>query len=74
MRSVVESWTCDVCGTSIPEGAPRWETRANEVNGDTTRIADLCGDCAGKLGGREVGRRGRKPEDKPADDKAVKAA
>jgi hypothetical protein len=52
---------CDNCGKEIDEGkgAVIRATFADARRG--AKQADFCDDCAGKLAGRQVARRGRRP-------------
>ena len=53
---------CDSCGTEVEEarGAVLRVTYSDARRG--SKQADLCDTCAGKLPGRAVARRGRKPK------------
>lgn len=53
---------CDNCGTEVEEarGAILRITYSDARRG--AKQADLCDSCAGKLPGRAVARRGRKPK------------
>jgi hypothetical protein len=53
---------CDNCGKEVDEsqGALMRLTWTDARRG--AKEADLCGDCAGKLPGRQVARRGRRPK------------
>lgn len=52
---------CDSCGGEV--GADGGAMRFNYSDARKgTKAADLCGDCAGKLAGQQVARRGRKPK------------
>jgi hypothetical protein len=53
---------CDNCGTEVEEakGATLRVTYADARRG--AKQADLCDTCAGKMPGRAVARRGRKPK------------
>ena len=53
---------CDNCGSEVEEGkgAMLRVTFADARRG--ARQADLCDDCAGKMPGKQVARRGRRPK------------
>jgi hypothetical protein len=53
---------CDSCGTEVEEakGAVLRLTYADARRG--AKQADLCDNCAGKMPGRAVARRGRRPK------------
>jgi hypothetical protein len=53
---------CDNCGNEIEEGkgAVVRATFSDARRG--AKQADFCDDCAGKLAGRQVARRGRRPK------------
>ncbi|HXV03410.1 MAG TPA: hypothetical protein VFP24_07550 [Gaiellaceae bacterium] len=53
---------CDNCGKEVGEGkgATMRLTYADARRG--AKQADLCDDCAGKMAGRAVARRGRRPK------------
>jgi hypothetical protein len=53
---------CDNCGNEIQEGkgAVVRATFSDARRG--AKQADFCDDCAGKLAGRQVARRGRRPK------------
>jgi hypothetical protein len=53
---------CDSCGTEVEEarGAVLRVTYSDARRG--SKQADLCDTCAGKMPGRTVARRGRKPK------------
>ena len=53
---------CDNCGKEVDEsrGATLRVTYADARRG--AKQADLCDDCAGKMPGNAVARRGRKPK------------
>jgi hypothetical protein len=53
---------CDSCGTEVDEdkGAVLRVTYADARR--TSKQADLCDSCAGKMPGRAVARRGRRPK------------
>lgn len=53
---------CDNCGTEVEEarGATLRVTYSDARRG--AKAADLCDSCAGKMPGRAVARRGRKPK------------
>ena len=53
---------CDNCGTEVEEakGAVLRVTYTDARRG--SKQADLCDGCAGKMPGRAVARRGRKPK------------
>jgi hypothetical protein len=53
---------CDQCGREVDEsqGAIMRLTWSDARRG--AKEADLCGDCAGTLPGRQVARRGRRPK------------
>ena len=53
---------CDNCGTEVEEGkgAVMRVTYTDARRG--SKQADLCDNCAGKMPGRAVARRGRKPK------------
>jgi len=53
---------CDNCGKEVDEakGAALRITYADARRG--SKAADLCDDCAGKMPGRAVARRGRRPK------------
>jgi hypothetical protein len=53
---------CDNCGKEVDEsqGAVLRVTYSDARRG--SKAADLCDDCAGKMPGRAVARRGRRPK------------
>jgi hypothetical protein len=53
---------CDSCGKEVDEsqGAIMRLTWSDARRG--AKEADLCGDCAGSMPGRQVARRGRRPK------------
>lgn len=53
---------CDNCGTEVGDnkGATMRLTYSDARRG--AKAADLCDDCAGKLPGNAVARRGRRPK------------
>lgn len=53
---------CDKCGREVDEsqGAVMRLTWSDARRG--AKEADLCGDCAGEMPGRQVARRGRRPK------------
>jgi hypothetical protein len=53
---------CDSCGSEVGEGkgASLRLTFTDARRG--AKAADLCDDCAGKMPGRAVARRGRRPK------------
>ena len=57
---------CDNCGKEVGEGkgATMRLTYADARRG--AKQADLCDDCAAKMAGRAVARRGRRPKSAPA--------
>jgi hypothetical protein len=57
---------CDNCGKEVDEsqGAVLRVTYTDARRG--SKAADLCDDCAGKMPGRAVARRGRRPKNAPA--------
>jgi hypothetical protein len=53
---------CDKCGKEVDEahGATLRVTYNDARRG--SKVADLCGDCAGSMPGRAAARRGRRPK------------
>ena len=54
---------CDSCGGQVEDSGGAGTMRFNPVDARRTSVtADLCENCATKLPGRPVARRGRRPK------------
>ena len=61
-----DSVVCDSCGKEVDEGKGA-VARVNFTDARRgSKQADLCDDCAGKMPGQNVARRGRRPKAKSA--------